>query len=492
MSVSTLNLTSLAPKITSLGVGSGLDLNSIVSQLVAVESQPMTQLQSAASTLQTTISDYGQISSLMNTLQTSASALANVTLWSQQSATSSNSGGVAVSVGSGAVSGNYAVSVQSLANAQTVASASSYSSAGATVGSGTLTFQLGAWDAAQANFTPQSGSSSVSVAVTPTDTLQTISDKVNALGLGVTASLVTDASGTRLAFTSTSTGSSNGFRIQAADDDGNNTDAGGLSALAYDPASGTAGTVLGTAASNATAIINGISVSSATNTLASAVPGLTLTLGQVSATPVNIAVSANQASISSAITTFVSSFNALSSYLGTATAYDATTKTAGDLQGDNTANSLQRLLRANLSATTGASSVFKTLSDVGLQFQRDGTISIDQPTLNSALNNLPELKKAFTNIDTTTPGNNGLAQNFVNFTQQALGVNGLVTTATSGLQAQLTDNGNQQSDLTNRISAYQTTLVAQYTALDTQIAQLNALSSYVTQQLASITGTKTN
>jgi flagellar hook-associated protein 2 len=113
-------------------------------------------------------------------------------------------------------------------------------------------------------------------------------------------------------------------------------------------------------------------------------------------------------------------------------------------------------------------------------------------TLNSALNNLPELKKAFTNIDTTTPGNNGLAQNFVNFTQQALGVNGLVTTATSGLQAQLTSNGNQQSDLSNRISAYQTTLVAQYTALDTQIAQLNALSSYVTQQLASITGTKTN
>ena len=98
MSISTLNTASLTPKITSLGVGSGLDLNSIVTQLVAVESQPLTQLQAAASSLQTHISDYGQVSSLMSTLQTASTALASLTLWSQQSATSSNSSGRVVAI----------------------------------------------------------------------------------------------------------------------------------------------------------------------------------------------------------------------------------------------------------------------------------------------------------------------------------------------------------------------------------------------------------
>ncbi len=486
MSTLTLSSTPLTPTITSLGVGSGLNLNSIVTQLVALEKQPLTQLQAAASTLQTHISDYGQVSSLLSTLQTAATSLQNPTLWSQQTATSSSPGAVGVTVGTGAVSGNYAVNVQSLASAQTVSSSTTYASATDPVGSGSLTLQLGAWSGGA--FTPQANSSPTTITVDSTDTVQSLATKINAAGIGVTATLVTDASGVRIALSSSSTGAANGFRVQASDSDGNNTDNVGLSALAYDPAGGANGMTLAMAASNASATINGISIASASNTVSSAVAGLTLTLSQTTTSPVNVAVSNDQNSISTAISSFVSAFNAVASYLGNATAYDASTQTAGDLQGDSAANSLQSLLRSTLTTVTGSSSVFKTLSDVGLQFTRSGTLSVDQTTLNSALNNLPELQKAFSTIDTTTPGNNGFATNFVNFTQQVLGTDGLVTTATSSLNAQLTDNGNQQTALNNRVAAYQKTLVAQYTALDAQLAQLNALSTYVTQQLASLNG----
>ncbi|MDE2371899.1 MAG: flagellar filament capping protein FliD [Burkholderiales bacterium] len=488
MSFSTTSSSGLSPTITSLGVGSGLNLNAIVTQLVAVERQPLTQLQSQAATLQTKLSDFGQVSSLMSTLQSAATALGNPALWKQTSAVSSNSNAVSASGGNGTNPGNYAVTVQQLANTQTVASGTTYASASALVGSGSLTLQLGSWNGTNTAFSAKSGTSATTINIGATDTVQSVADKINAAGMGVTATLITDATGVRMALSSQSSGAANGFRVDAADSDGNNTDSAGLSALAYDPASGANGMALTQSAADAKATINGIAVQSASNSLGTVVNGLTLTLSQVTATPVNVAVTQDTSGVTNAVQALVSAYNGIANYLGASTAYNASTQVAGDLLGNSTANNLQQMLRNTLSASTGASSVFKTLTDVGLQFQRDGTIKLDSATLASAEQNLPELQKAFTTASLSNPGNNGFATNFNSLARNVLGPGGLVTNQTASLQTQLTANGTAQSTLNDHVAAYQKTLVAQYTALDKQLASLSALSSYVTQQLNALSG----
>ncbi|MBU6258254.1 MAG: flagellar filament capping protein FliD [Burkholderiales bacterium] len=492
MSISTATSTNLAPTITSLGVGSGLNLNAIVTQLVAVERQPLTQLQSAAATLQTQLSDFGQVSSLMSTLQSAATALGNPSLWQQTQATSSNSSAVSASGGSGTNPGNYAVTVQQLANTQTVASGTTFASAGSLVGSGSLTLQLGSWDSTNTVFSAKSGTSATTLTIGATDTVQSVADKINAAGMGVTATLITDSTGVRLALSSSSSGAANGFRVDAVDSDGTNTDSTGLSALAYDPTTGANAMTLTQSAADAKATINGIAVQSASNNLSTVINGLTLTLSQVSAAPVNISVAQDTSGVTNAVQAFVGAFNGIANYLTTSTAYNASTQVAGDLLGNSTANNLQQLLRNTLSASTGASSVFKTLSDVGLQFQRDGTIKLDSTALSNAEQNLPELQKAFTTASLSNPGSNGFATNFNNLAQNVLGPGGLVTNQTSSLQTQLTANGTAQSTLNSHVAAYQQTLVAQYTALDAQLASLSALSSYVTQQLNAMSGTNSS
>jgi flagellar hook-associated protein 2 len=484
MTATALPSVNLTPTITSLGVGSGLNLNSIVTSLVAVEQQPITQLLAQATVLQTQISDFGQISSLTSTLQDAASALRNPGLWNAQAITSSNSTAVSATATSGALSGNYAVSVQNLASAQTVVSGTSYSSASSLVGSGNLTLQLGTWSGS--TFQGQSGNPTT-IAVSSTDTLQSLVSKINSAGMGVTASLVTDASGVRLALSSINTGAANGFQVTGDDPS--------LAGVAYDPsnssAAGTGSMTLAAAGTNANAIINGISVSSASNTITGAVYGLSLTLGQTTTTPVNVAVTPDQTSISNAIQSFVTAFNGLASYLQTTTAYDASTQVAGDLQGNSSANSVQQLLRNTLNMTTSSSTAFTSLSDVGIQFQRDGTLSIDQPTLNAALTNLPQLKSAFATINSNGTAN-GFASNFVNMSLQLIGPSGLVTNTTSSLKTQLSQNQSDQTALNNQVAAYQQTLVAQYSALDAQLGQLSSLSSYVNQQLAGISGSSSS
>jgi len=127
------------PAIQSLGIGSGVDINSMVTQLVALESRPLVQMQSAAKALQTQVSSYGQMSSLFGALQTAANKLTGNSLWSQAKASSSDETAVSIVGGSSAATGSYAVSVQALATNQTAVSTGSYASATDLVGSGTLT-----------------------------------------------------------------------------------------------------------------------------------------------------------------------------------------------------------------------------------------------------------------------------------------------------------------------------------------------------------------
>lgn len=479
------------PAITSLGIGSGLDVNTMVNQLVALESRPLTQLQSQATQLRTQVSSYGQLSSLFSSLQTAANKLTGTSLWSQAKATSANESVVQVVGGSNAAPGSYNISVDTLATSQTVVAASSLASKDELVGGGIMTLEIGSWDTPPMNFVPQVGRDPVAITVTADDTLATLRDKINGTGAGVTASIVTDASGARLSLRSTATGAENGFRLSVNDDDGAAIDDGlGLSRFAYDPGAGSTGMERKQAAGNAVASVNGIEVESASNELEGVVDGLTLRLRQEGGSA-DIAVTSDREAVKTAIQDFATAYNNLSKLITEQTKYDAASKTGGPLQGDSAATGLQRQLRSLLAAGSEASSVFTRLSDVGLAMTRDGTLSVDSAKLDSATTNLAELKKAFSANDADAQ-KDGFARRYADLAQQVLGLDGSLTTRTEGLRQRITKNGEDQTALEDRVERFRARLVAQYTAMDGNLSRLNALSSYVTQQLNALSGNGSN
>ncbi|MBI3348066.1 MAG: hypothetical protein HY020_12765 [Burkholderiales bacterium] len=243
--------------ITSAGIGSGLDIESLVTKLVAAERAPITQLTKKTDGLKTELSAFGKVQSSLATLRDAASKLNAPSTWGGALATSSDPTAVTVSAGSGAAIGNVSVQVNQLASAQTLVGSTRYASATTTVGQGSLTITLGAWgtDAnGNATFTDKAGGTPVTVNIGDgKDTLTGIRDAINAAGAGVTASIVNDSSGARLSLRSAATGETNGFRIDAS---------GGLTDLGYDPRVGVTSLIQTLPAQNARALINGIDVSS--------------------------------------------------------------------------------------------------------------------------------------------------------------------------------------------------------------------------------------
>jgi len=470
--------------ITSTGIGSGLDVAGILDKLMAVEKQPLTQLQDQATSLNTKLSSVGKLQSSFAALQTKANALTSTSLWGGTTATSADATAVKVSTSTGAVAGSYAVAVNKLAVGQTVTGTALKDSA-ATLSEGTLTIELGSYGAGTpaADFTPKAGTSAVSITLGAGETsLAAIRDKINSAGAGVTATLVTDATGTRLSLRSRDTGAENAFRIGVTEavDDGNA--ATGLSALAYDATAASSTMGRSTTAGNADLTVNGIAISSASNTLNNVVDGLTLSLQKTTTDPVDVSVAADTASIKTAVTDFVTAFNALASFIKTQTAYNADSKTAGALQGDQSTLALQSQLRAVINEGSTASSTWSRLSEIGLTLKTDGTLDTNATKLDNALGNLPELRKLLA-TDGSTSAESGFVRRFKNLADAALGSDGVFATRTTSIQASVTRNSKSQDAMQKRLDQTQARLQAQYSALDTTMAKLNNLSTYMTQQI---------
>ncbi len=472
--------------ITSLGIGSGLDIESIIKQLVSVERVPVTKLQSEATSLQTKLSSYGKLQSGMATLRDAALALTRSSTWSATTGTSSDAASVAVTTSSTTLPGSYSIEVQRLASVQSNATGV-YASADALVGEGTLRIELGAWSADGSSFTPQAGAAAVDITVgPPAESLAQVRDKINASNAGVVASVLTDASGARLVLRSAATGNVNGFRIGVTDSDSNHSDGLGLSALAFDPSVGVLTMTRVLAAANASASLNGLQISSASNTLSNVLDGMTLTLGKVTTAPVLVEAKTDTASTRKALDAFVKAYNDLNTLIAEQTKYDASSKTAGVLQGDSAAVAMRAQMRSLLGGSSGASAMFSRLADVGFDVQSDGSIKLDETKLANGLANLGEMKKLFAHSDTLAASNNGMALRLRALADQMLGVDGSISTRSEGLRKRIELNGDRQERLEDRIAMTEKRLRAQYTALDRQMASLNSLSSYVTQQMKAL------
>lgn len=461
--------------ISSLGVGSGLDAESLVTSLLEVEKQPITTLQSTNSTLQTKVSAWGTLQSLFSQLQTAATNLTSSTAFTAATATSTDSSAVSVTTGTGSKPGSYAVEVSSLASAQFLASTGTVS------GTGTLNFTIGAAGATSPK--------TLQVDITSSeDSMAKIAAKITSAGkdLGISASVVSDASGERLVIRGAS-GADNAFTLSVTNDgDGNSSDTSGLSALAWSGTDSSAMKRTQTAAS-AQAKINGISVTSNSNTLSNVIDGLTLTLGKVTTSAASVTVSQDNTTIAQGINSFVSAYNALINQIRTQTAYDAESQSAGTLQGDSTATGLLRQLRNLAAGTSGASSVYTRLSSVGIDIKADGTMSVNSSKLTTALNtDIESVAKLFGNVDDSDTANNGIAERFRQLASQVTGTDGAIATRTDGLKSTIERNTDKIESMEARVALYEKRLRAQYTALDTSMAQLNTLSSYVTNMVAQL------
>jgi len=310
-----------------------------------------------------------------------------------------------------------------------------------------------------------------------------VRDAINAANAGVSAALVTDATGTRIALSSTTSGVENGFKVSVADDDGNNTDAAGLSALAFDPPNGGGQLSLAQPAANAEATINGIPVSATSNSLGDVVDGMTFSLSKLTTTPVTVTVSRNTDAIKANLDKFIAAYNQLNQFLSDATKYDPATKQAALLQGDNTTTGIQNQLHSLVSQTSGASTAFGTLSAIGVELQKDGTLKLNDTKFSAALKNLPELTKALSNVDKAIPGNNGFAKRFAVWTDNLLDSGGTLPGKTKAIQDRIAANQKDQDRMNDRLAQIEQRMRAQYSALDTAMAKANALSKYVTQQI---------
>jgi len=466
--------------LSSPGVGTnGLDVKSIISQLVALEKRPLDALKLQAATVSTKISAFGQIKSLVSTLADAAAKLSSVTGWNAVSATSSDSKFVSATAVGGTLPTSFSVEVQGLAKAQATASAALLPVGGA-LGPGKLRLELGQWSVSPASFTPSSGVP-VSIDILATDTLNDIASKINGANAGVTASVLSDASGERLMLRGKNTGLDAGFRLsvqEGLDTDpssAGNTDTTGLSRLV-------AGSTVTQSAANATATVNGIAVSSATNTFASTVSGVTFKAEQVTTAPIEITVSKDTSVVKSNIDDFVKAYNAINQLLNEATKYDAATKTAGLLQGDSTTLALQNSLRGAIQSVTTGSAIFQRLADVGITQQRGGDLVVDSTKLSKAMtDNMDELKNMFRS--TGGGAADGVAVKVKALTVDLLANNGFFKSKDSSLQLSLKRNADDQSRVNDKVDAFEKRITARYNALDTQLSTLNALNAYVSQQV---------
>ncbi len=450
---------------------------------MAVEEQPLKGMQQDASKINAKLSAYGKLQSYVSALGDAASKLALDSTWSQTTVASADDSKISATATLGAAAGTYSVQVNKLASTQSISSSALTDPTAAAGMSGTLTFEMGTYSADKTSFNPTNYPSFVDVAISTSDSLQSIRDKINTAGSGVTASIVTDSSGSRLILRSTTTGAENAFRVTVKDDGNSGADGNTLSMFGYDPTAGTNAMALNKDASDASATIDGLTVTSKTNTFSGALQGVDFVAKSVTTSPVDLAVTNDTKSMTDNINAFATAYNALASYLTDQTKYDDATKTAGTLQGDSATNALRSALRGLGTSTSGASTTFSRLSQIGLDPQADGTLKVDATKLAAAVANPGDMQKLFGANDSSLTTDDGFAKRISDWTNSLLSIDGAVATRRTSLQSQLKANDKKQSDFQDRMTTVQARLTAQYNALDTQMSQMNSLASYVSQQV---------
>lgn len=446
--MSTTPSVNLGSLLSALGSSSsGIDVSSAVSQILQNEAIPQQNLIQQQAVLQGQTSAINSLENLINALESSLQSLGDPAGAASSMATSSsNDAIVSASAAPGTASGNHVVVVNNVAT-----TGAWYSDS---VASPTTALQAGSFNITVGTNAP------VTITVgSGVNTLSDLATSINQQNLGVTANVITDSTGSRLALVSKSSGAANDFTIT------NDTSIGFTQAVQ---------------GKDANLTVDGIPITSASNSVTSAVNGLTLNL--VSAAPgqeVNVSVAPDSDQITQAISGFVSAYNNVIQTVNAQFAFDPTSNTAGTLAGDSTVRMLQEALltSGSYSATSGA---ITTLGQLGITMNNDGTLTLNNATLDSAV------QSNFSAVQTFLQGtaSNGFAatlnSQMTSFTDP---VNGAFTVELQSISSENSDLQDQINDFQDYLNSEQVRLTNEYNQIDATLQQLPILQKQIAAEL---------
>lgn len=438
--------------ISSLGIGSGLDLNGLLDQLKTDARQQLTPIVKQQQSYQAEISAFGTLENALTDFREAAAELADPETF--RAVKTENSGeSFTVSADEEAVVGSYDIQVTQKARSYSVATAG-LASKEAALGGGTISFTLG-------------NGETFSVDVSDSDSsLVDIRDAINSADGGVTASIIDDGSDQpyRLVLSSTDTG----------------TDA---AITAVDFGSGGLGSSLGldvsteVQARNAQLTVNGIAIESQDNRVEGAIQGVTLNVTDTGNATLDI--TPDTSGVGKKVESFVSAYNDLQETLSKLTDYNSDSETAGTLLGNATVRGVETRLRSLMSDVVEGGD-FNTLSDVGISLQLDGTLEIDEEALDKVVANQPDSMAEFFSGGTDESG--GFASRIDTALGGMVDDGGTLDKATEGLETRIDGLADRydrtEAQIDETIARYRT----QFSQLDGMIASMNSTSSYLTQQ----------
>ena len=459
------------------GVGSGYDIDSIVTALVNAQKAPKSnQISTQKTATNTTLSGIGSLKSALSTFQTALSKLnaSDSNAFAGLAVKSSNSDALTASLGTGASAGTYSVEVKNLATSSKVAT--QYVDKSASFGAGSLTIKQ--------------GSSTYNVSVKAGASLAEIRDSINSQlkDSGFTANIITDSTGPRLVLGSSVTGAGSDISVTTSGDSS-------LGVLAIDgantKASATAGGYIDRPAMNASYTIDGLEMSSSVNKISSAIGGVELSL--VAEGKSTLTVDTNTDGLKTSVQSFVDAYNALITSINSLTKVTNTTDSSGNptttaaaLASDSMTRNLLSGLHSQLVGGSSNGGSIKLLSQLGISTKNDGTLQVDSDKLDKAL------EKNFASVQGFFSGDGGLLSRMSKSLDIYTQTNGLLDQRTSALNGTLSDLADQQIKLDNRMTKLTETLMAKYTAMDTLVAQLKATRSSVLTTLNALNKTSSS
>jgi flagellar hook-associated protein 2 len=442
--------------ISSTGIGSGLDIDSLVSKLVAAErSAGQMRIDGKKGKLTEQFSAMATLMGGMSAFQSSLNALVGAGSFTSRKVSVSDEAAFTAKAGSAAAAGSYDVQVKQLAKSAQLGS-DAFASGSTAVGTGKLTISV--------------GDSSFSIDVVEGgNSLANIRDAINksSANKGVQASLLTDVEGTHLVLTSTKTGAEHALTVAASGGDG------GLQALVYDP-NGTQNMELRSEAKDAIVFVSGYEIHSDSNTVSNAIEGVTLTLKAPTEedSTVLLGVERDDAAIQDAAKKFVDAYNSLAGTIKSLNRYDVATEAAGALLGDSMLRNIESQVRKVISSpVAGVSGNYTTLASLGITTQGDGKLKLDTVRFNAALESNPG---AVSDIFTSS---NGVAVKLADLMGSKTSVTGELTVRSSNITDSLVDLKDQQDMLNARMKVIEQRYYKQFNALDTLLAQMNTTAS---------------
>jgi len=452
--------------ISSAGIGSGIDINSLVQQLVESEgSNKSNRINLKEAEYQADISAFGSLKGALSIFQKAVQGLQDAADFQNRSATSSSTDVFTASADETADFSQYGIEVVQLAQANKLITQAGFADTDV-VGSGTLTLTQGA--------------GSFSIDVGATDTLTDIRDAINAAedntGVGAAVINVDDGLGgteQKLVFTSNDTGLDKAITVSGTDDDVNGLSLTRLFSASLDEPA---------AALNGQIKVDNQLISSQNDTFSEVIDGITINAVAVGAGE-TLSVAQDKDAVELKVNAFIANYNGLAETISKLGAYDDTSKVGGILLGDSTLRSVQDTIRREISASvSGLTGAFSTLAELGVTTDEDGLLSLDDDKFTTAL------ASNFDDVGTLFASDNGLATRLDSLIDGYIGSNGLINSRTEGIQNSIVDLGDQRDLLNRRLASLESRLLGQFTAMDILVSTLNNQSSFLTQQLENLPG----